>query len=237
MRFYITSQRIQPSRIFVLHFEANPALFPCFSRLPPSNVIHVPRSARITEEWLASRPPPPPPSPAPPRSHSDGHRMSSVMAMQRVLLSRFSHTLIVDMDELVMADPREYASLHQYLHRNPQRLTAAPGNAYEVQMVAPDESTLDWSRVPLLRGQRGLMVPTCGMRKPILSRVPTRFTFSTHHMRDPLFFACSPDRYGSAANCLENKLWLVHTKPDLTFTNRYPGASLGLLAQYSDMLI
>lgn len=79
-------------------------------------------------------------------------------------------------------------------------------------MVEAEEGPLDWTAVPLLRGQRKHMVPVCGLRKALLSRVPTRFTFSTHNMRAPLFFACAPDKWGSTANCIDDALWNVHTK-------------------------
>ena len=50
------------------------------------------------------------------------------------------------------------------------------------------------------------------MRKPILSRVPNHYTFSTHNMKQPLFFACAPDKWGSTADCLDDALWILHTK-------------------------
>jgi hypothetical protein len=81
-----------------------------------------------------------------------------------------------------------------------------------VQASEVDEVPFNWSAAPLLRGQRRLMVPMCGMRKPILSRVPNDFTFSTHNMRAPLFYACAPDKWGSTADCLEPALWIVHLK-------------------------
>ena len=50
------------------------------------------------------------------------------------------------------------------------------------------------------------------MRKPILSRVPTYFTFAMHNMANPTFFACAPDKFGSHHDCHDSDLWLVHLK-------------------------
>ena len=88
-----------------------------------------------------------------------------------------------------MADPGQFGGLLDYLRANPHRRTVAPANAYDVQVAEPDEAALDWRARPLLRGQRSLMLPSCGFRKAILSRVPTAFTLSTHNMKNPLYFA------------------------------------------------
>ena len=71
------------------------------------------------------------------------------------------------------------------------------------------EAALDWLSPPLLR-QRGLMVHVCALNKPILSRVPTEFTFSTHRMQSSHgnYFAC----YQEDPTFVDSDLWLVHTK-------------------------
>ena len=149
--------------------------------------------------------------------YSERHRLVAYARMQRELFALgYTHTLIVDQvtltptltlslslslslalalaltliqDELVMADPGQFGGLLDYLRANPHRRTVAPANAYDVQVAEPDETALDWRARPLLRGQRSLMLPSCGFRKAILSRVPTAFTLSTHNMKNPLYFA------------------------------------------------
>ncbi|KAL1511511.1 hypothetical protein AB1Y20_006307 [Prymnesium parvum] len=217
LHYYTRSERVPPADIYAIHTDSSPVLPRCFALLPPRNVVRLPVGTPIPKSLLslggagghssAGR-----------RSevrlpHAEPHRMQSLMRMQQELLGAgYTHTLIVDLDEFVMADPARYASLLDFLRRNPHRRTSAPANAVEVQMVAPDEPRFNWDAAPLLRGQRRMMVRMCGMRKPILSRVRSHFTFSTHNTRDPTFFACSPDKWGSAADCLEEALWLVHMK-------------------------
>ena len=60
--------------------------------------------------------------------------------------------------------------------------------------------------------QRSAMVASCSLRKPLLSRLATRFTFGMHNMESPRFFACAHDILGSTADCLDPELWLVHLK-------------------------
>lgn len=219
MRYYTNVENISPADIYVLHVRTSSELDECLELLPSTNVLEMSEGSWVRRSILsASR-----------RrtalqilrdrrsdasfSYKESIRLHGLMTFQRELLkTSYTHTLVVDMDEFVLVHPSAYSSLHDYLRRNPQRRTAAPANAFEVQEMLPDESALNWSAVPLLRGQRRMMVAMCGMRKPILSRVPTYFTFSTHNMRYPLYFACQPTKWGSTANCLEPALWLVHIK-------------------------
>ena len=128
----------------------------------------------------------------------------------------FTHTLLVDLDEIVMANPRLYRHLSDYVARGMGggRAVAAPVG-YEVQFSpALGDAPLDWDRPPLL-AQRRAMVRVCGMNKPILSRVPSAFTFSTHNLL--LHAGPSPARaeYGACGahyDCVEPALALLHTK-------------------------
>ena len=201
MHYYLQVERIPSVDMHVLLHEANGELRSCFDQLPRSNIIDTaPRNHRLGNSSGGSR-------------YREAHRSHALMAMQRKLLAGvYSHTLIADLDEFVMAEPERYGSLRDYLRHNPHRRTAAPSHAYEVQVIEEEEGALNWTATPLLRGQRSVMVPVCGMRKAILSRVPSHFTFSTHNMKLPTFFACAPNKWGSAADCLDDALWLVHTK-------------------------
>ena len=235
-RFYTEVQQISPSDIFIVDANASAELRDCYDqrRVPPLNVVpmeHRPeieplRRRRARADWR----------------NGDGFVMSGWVAMaselqRELLLGRVptpcgfscrqlyrsagllngshTHTLIAELDEFIMPLPSRYSGLLDYVRRNPQRRTAAP-RGFEVQEAWSVEQPLNWSSLPLL-AQRSWMVPTCGLRKPIFSRVPTEWRLGTHNMEEPLFFACSPSSWGSSADCLDEDLWLVHTKcADLT---------------------
>lgn len=203
MRFYIHVERIPIADIHVLMNEASDEIRGCFGEypLPRKNIIDLTQpGVQRARNATGAR-------------YREQHRSRALMQKQRELLNGgYSHTLLADLDEFVMAAPDKYSSLYDYLQQNPHRRTAAPRHAYEVQVVEAEEPPLNWTAAPLLRGQRSVMVPVCGMRKPILSRVPSHFTFSTHNMKMPLFFACSPNKWGSTFDCLDDALWLIHTK-------------------------
>lgn len=190
MHYYIDAQRIAASDIHVIDAGSQPDQQPCYRRagLPTANVrVRKPDSD----------------------VYSDEHRLSTLMELQKELLdgNDYTHTLVVDLDEIVMPNADKYDGLIDYLSRNRGRGVVAP-QGYEVQF-APSlgESALDWGRRPLLE-QRGAMVKVCGMDKPILARVPTTFTFSTHFIAAPPFRACFDEREG----CVDPDLLLIHTK-------------------------
>lgn len=236
-RFYIHGQQIAPADIFIVDANANVELRDCYEqyRVPLLNVVpmeHRPapeplRRRRLSQSGLR---------------HGDTFTMSGWVAMaselqRELLLGRVpalcslkcrelyrnarllngfhTHILIAELDEFMMPVPSQYSGLLDYIRRNPQRRTVAP-RGFEVQEAWSFEQPLNWSSPPLL-AQRSWMLPTCGLRKPILSRVPTVWRFGTHDMDEPLFFACSPSAWGSSRDCLDEDLWLVHTKcADLT---------------------
>ena len=190
MRYYIDTQRIAASDIHVIDAGSQPDQHACYRKagLPQANVrVKAPGSD----------------------VYSDEHRLSTLMELQRELLdgNGYTHTLVVDLDEIVMPNSDKYDGLIDYLGRNRHRGVVAP-QGYEVQF-APSlgESALDWERRPLLE-QRGAMVKVCGMDKPILARVPTTFTFSTHFIAAPPYRACFDEREG----CVDPDLLLIHTK-------------------------
>lgn len=210
MHYYTQVEHIPYDDIYVIEAAANKELRRCFHRLPRRNLVEIPsptfgsippgavssyhtvqqrlnsttclfcsggRASASTTDATYSR-------------YSERHRLWAYARMQRELFALgYTHTLIADQDELVMADPGQFGGLLDYLRANPHRRTVAPANAYDVQVAEPDEAALDWRARPLLRGQRSLMLPSCGFRKAILSRVPTAFTLSTHNMKNPLYFA------------------------------------------------
>ena len=271
MHYYTQVEHIPPRDIYVIEAAANRELRRCFHRLPRRNLVEMPaptfrsippgalssfrtvqqrlnsttclfcsgdRASASTADTAYSR-------------YSERHRLVAYASIQRELFALgYTHTLIVDQDELVMADPRQFGGLLDYLRANPHRRTVAPANAYDVQVAEPDEAALDWAARPLLRGQRSLMLPSCGFRKAILSRVPTTFTLSTHNMKNPLYFAwwlaalrtsdpltcrladavlascavSAPGKWGSADDCLDGSLWLLHIKcADLELPTRRAG--------------
>jgi hypothetical protein len=197
MHYYTRVERMKPHDIYVLSHDANTELRHCFDALPKRNVIELPPGSRRLPKSLlnsteslsrSSR------SAATQRRQpfTEAYKMQAMMALQRELLaSSYTHTLTADLDELLMADPKQYSSLVDYLRRNPQHRTSAPAHvrhgthaqpsllarygalvaraqmwdpsipcqAFEVQMSDTEEAALNWSAVPLLRGQRRYMVP------------------------------------------------------------------------------
>ena len=233
MHYYTKVEHIPHRDIYVIEATANEELRHCFHRLPRRNLIEISSSkfGSIPSNALSSN------STIQQRlsstsclfctggahkassahtlysEHSEGGKLMAYATLQRQLFALgYTHTLIVDQDELVMVDPSQFGGLHDYLRANPHRRTVAPANAYDIQVAEPDETALDWGARPLLRGRRSLMLLSCGLRKAILSRVPTSFTLSTHNMRAPLYFACAPTKWGSAADCLDGSVWLLHLK-------------------------
>ena len=235
MHHYTEVERILQRDVYVIEAAANEELRHCFHGLPRRNLVEMSSSsfqsipygalssdliirqrlnsttclfcsgARTSARASASS--------TVYSKYSERDRLAAYATMQLQLFALgYTHTLIADQDELVMVDPAHFAGLRDYLRANPHRRTAAPANAYDVQVVEPDEAALDWRARPLLRGQRSLMLLSCGFRKAVLSRVPTTFTLSTHNMQDPLYFACSPSKWGSATDCLDDALWLLHIK-------------------------
>jgi hypothetical protein len=122
MRYYTQSERVLAKDIFVVHTEVNAELRHCFDKLPKRNVIDLPLGARIPRGLLSSarllvgggmgsN------SSASKRRHAftESHKMHALMTMQRELFSAgYTHTLIVDLDELMVANPAQYTSIRDY---------------------------------------------------------------------------------------------------------------------------
>ena len=233
-RFYIRVQHIAPSDFFIVNANASAELRDCYKQhlVPSLNVVPMehrpepdPLRRRAKLGWRNGD------------AYVESAKVATVSALQRELLlgpepvcgrscrqlyrraemwnGSHTHTIVADLDEFIMPVPSRYGGLHDYARRNPHRRTVAP-KGFEVQEAWSVEQPLRWSAPPLL-AQRSWMVPSCGLRKPIFSRVPTRWTYGMHNMEAPLFFACSPSKWGSSVDCLDEDLWLVHTKcADLT---------------------
>ena len=214
-RYYTHVEHVAASDIYVVEAGASALLRTCYQSLvPPSNVVpmwhgRIRAWTRLIRDreliWRRVN------------NVSDGFSMSywtqyAKLLQRELLLERnYTHTLIAELDEVVTPIPSRYPlGLLDYLSRNQHRRTVAPA-AFEVQGAWSFEPPLNWDSTPLLR-QRSALLPACGLRKPVVSRVPTRFTFAMHNMADPTFFACDPSRFGSSLDCLDPDLWLIHLK-------------------------
>lgn len=99
------------------------------------------------------------------------------------LLRWYDWVAYTDVDEMLVADPAIYASLADYcLRRHPDVVTALGVNL----LHGYHESAIDPDR-PLL-GQRRWMFPLSSMTKPLLTRVPTRWTAGFHSSDAPIVF-------------------------------------------------
>ena len=145
MRYY-TSQGVAPSHIFIVEADASPDQSACYERagIPAANVQRRPYPRKDYDS---------------PQGFNGMHRVATLQEVQAALLAsnRFSHALVVDLDEIVVVDRRVYENLHEYVSRNMAREVVAPVG-YEVQ-YAPSlgEKPLDWARPPLLL-QRSLLI-------------------------------------------------------------------------------
>lgn len=219
-KYYTEVERLSPRDIYVVQAGPSAELQTCYNQLIPRlNIVNLNRNIRI-KPWdtlLRDR------ATTSNRKEEAGFGSGSnfsmgqwvqyAMSLQRELLfeRNYTHTLIVELDEIVTPLIEKYpGGLLEYIRLNQHRRTIAP-TAYEVQEAWSFERPFDWEAAPLLR-QRSAMVLNCGLRKPILSRVPTHFTFAMHNMADPTYFACDPAKWGSNVDCLDTDLWLIHLK-------------------------
>lgn len=141
--------------------------------------------------------------------HKEALKLQVIMKWQRkLLLSGFSHTLVLDPDEVVLVSSKYNYSLYTYVARNPLRGIIAP-IGYEVQEIFSKDAPLDWERLPLLK-QRTIMVQLCAYSKPIFAQVLTNFNWGTHHIAQPPYKGCWGKKYHF--DCQDNDLFLVHLK-------------------------
>lgn len=140
----------------------------------------------------------------------DRFKTSLLMTLQRKLLATYKFVLISDLDERFLPTPTMYRNIYEFLTHK-QKTTTQPFIAAFGWEVLPASNPINWSR-PLLM-QRQQMARLCGMDKPVLSRVPLKYTFSTHSVVGFNAFSCG-DRLHSDINlynihlkCIDLYLW------------------------------
>lgn len=103
-------------------------------------------------------------------------RVSVVGAFQRQLLRDHEVVIFTDCDEMLLADPRRYGSLHDFLAAT-QDAVIAPAGMHVLHRI-DREAPLDPGR-PVL-GQRRFVEFESGMCKPSVSRVPLNWDVGFH---------------------------------------------------------
>ena len=204
MDFYIKRQRLQPSDIFVVAIDVLQDAQRCFdaARLPKGNVRRA--------EW-------------PGRGYNETFRLHLFEGLQYHLLHelQYTHSLIVDIDELLLPSPRYAGSLRTYLQHSSfaHRRYVMP-TAYVV-LPAPalgEPTGLNWTSRPLL-ARRHTWMRECGLSKVVLTRVRATYTSSTHQAKElPWYnpFMCiktwGRDPAESLRDCVDPQLVLIHKK-------------------------
>ena len=217
-KYYTEVERLSPRDIYVVQAGPSAELQTCYNQLIPRlNIVNLNRNIRIKPWDTLLRD----------RATTSNRKKKLVSEAAGTLAwangcnmpcrfrgnssSSATTRTLVELDEIVTPLIEKYpGGLLEYIRLNQHRRTIAP-TAYEVQEAWSFERPFDWEAAPLLR-QRSAMVLNCGLRKPILSRVPTHFTFAMHNMADPTYFACDPAKWGSNVDCLDTDLWLIHLK-------------------------
>ena len=145
-----------------------------------------------------------------PLEYDEGWRMRIFSELQNHLIAseRYTHTMVVDVDELVWPDARKYSDLYDYLHRNSWRavVAAAGHSVYETKEEAPLQWST-WNTTGLLH-QRRYWCSECGYSKPVISRVPVRFSFATHEIEQLPYNMCGK----RPLDCADPDLLLIHMK-------------------------
>lgn len=211
MRYYIKEQKIRPSDIFIWELDAIPDARSCYAhaKLPPANIHR----------------------PAPNRSNWDeAYRLRLFAQAQQKLLNqlRYTHTIIVDLDEFVLPSARYGGLLHNYLRHSPFALRGMVAPTSYMVLNAPslgERGELDWhayataseaTDVPALLAHRHLWMRNCGGSKPVLVRErPVHYTFSTHMVAElPWYnpFHCLTNATARVRDCVDEELLMVHMK-------------------------
>lgn len=111
------------------------------------------------------------------------------------LLESYDYVMFTDVDEFIVADPRRYASLTDYITQHSDAEVIAP-LGMNLLHVPPGEQPLERDR-PLLAQRRHVkLVPR--MCKPAIKRVPARWLSGTHGVARPFD--------------IRSDLFLVHAK-------------------------
>lgn len=99
------------------------------------------------------------------------------------LLRWYDWVAYTDVDEMLVADPARYSSLSEYCAgEHPEVITAFGVNV----LHRLEEPRIDASR--LLLGQRHWVFAVASMAKPLLTRVPTRWSAGFHSANAPVVF-------------------------------------------------
>jgi hypothetical protein len=106
------------------------------------------------------------------------------------LLDMYDVVVFTDADEFIVADPRSYSGLADYLARHPDAPVLAPVGVNLLHLPAQEPPLRDG--VPLLAQRRHVKV-VGGMCKPAIKRVRARWSGGTHGVKAP--YAISRDLY------------------------------------------
>lgn len=223
MRYYVGKQNIEPGDIHVLEIEApkvgKDSMFaPCLRHFRVKNVRKTRYMVRGTFDE--------------PTKQQELSRWQNELILgrgravggKRSTSSRYTHTLVVDIDEFVLPDPTKYTSLLQYITAHRERAVIAT-HGFEVQPVRltpeePPPMPMNWSS-PSLLGQRTHWAPLCPYSKPVLSRTTLTFSWATHEIAELPFSPCK----AQPLDCVDSDLLLIHfTCIDATGAARYVSA-------------
>jgi len=159
----------------------------------------------------------------PGRGYNETFRLRLFEGLQSHLLHelQYTHSLIVDIDELLLPSPRYAGSLRTYLQHSSfaHRRYVMP-TAYVV-LPAPalgEPTGLNWTSRPLL-ARRHTWMRECGLSKIVLTRVRATYISSTHQAKElPWYnpFMCiktwGRDPAESLRDCVDPELVLIHMK-------------------------
>ena len=121
-----------------------------------------------------------------PRSpHDDARRARFISGLAASLLGYYDWVLYTDVDELLLADPAEFADLQSFCGRAGADTINAIG--LDIQHRPALEPPLDL--VAPIGAQRGWVRFTSAMCKPVLTRTPIAWTPGFHASDQPIAFA------------------------------------------------
>jgi len=106
-------------------------------------------------------------------------RVMTIREKQKELLSKYDWVLFVDADEIVIADPKKFHGLRDYINQLKSDFVSCTGRDV-VQL--PGEAPMNFS-VPILP-QRKKWLDDIASYKPLLSRVPLRWTKGFHSLAE-----------------------------------------------------
>jgi hypothetical protein len=115
------------------------------------------------------------------RAESFNHEWlcQTVQAFQVMLLQSYENVLFTEADEFVVADPRRYSGLGQYIERLTVPVVKCVGiNVFQT----PVEKQLDFGMAWLQ--QRSQCYQAAQYSKPLLSKVPLRWVVGFHSLAD-----------------------------------------------------